>query len=350
MQEDENPSRREHPREELTARSAAALRRAGARAEDAELVARSLVSADARGIHSHGLLRLPLYLSAIEAGGIDPAARPTVLREAGATAVVDAGSGFGQVAVQEAVRIASRLAGRHGVSSVAVQRNTHYGAGAYWTEQLARAGTAAILASTTGASVAPYGSGTPLIGTNPITVSFPASERPITADLATSAGAYGRVVSAAASASELPEGWAIDGSGRPTTDARAVLEGGALAPFGGHKGSALAVLVELLAGAAGGGRFAHETVDLWQDPGSRVDTGALLIAIDLRVLRGDDEAERRATGFRERLTSLPPAPGFGRVLAPGDPEHLAEQENGERVMLPLHIDAMLRETLGEETS
>lgn len=348
MGEDEISGYRAYPREGITLRSAAALRRAGARPDDADLVARSLVSADARGIHSHGLMRLPLYLSAINAGGIDPVARPVLSRETGATAVIDGRSGFGQVTIQKAVRVASRLASRHGVSSVAVERNTHYGAGAYWTEQLARAGSAAILTSTTGVSVAPYGSGTPLIGTNPLTISFPTGDRPVTADMATSAGAYGRVVSAAASATDLPEGWAVDRMGRPTTDARDVLDGGALTPFGAHKGSALAVLVELLAGAAGGGRFAHETVDLWQDPGSRVGTGALLIAIDLRVLRGDDGAERRAAGFREELTSLTPAPGFDRVLAPGDPEHLAEEENGDRVAIPLHIDAMLREAFEGE--
>ena len=334
---------RRYPREELWSLAAESLAAVGAPFEEADFVAATLVSADARGIHSHGLLRLPLYVESVEAGGIVPGAPLRWVREEGATAVLDGGSGFGQVIMQEAVDKARTLARRYGTATVAVNHSTHYGVGAYWTDQLARDGLIGILVGTTGKSVAPYGSAEKFIGTNPLSMSFPTGGRPITADMATSAGAYGKLVEAAGAGRDVPEGWAVDADGVPTTDASAAVAG-ALIPFGGHKGSAVAVLVELLAGAGGGGNFAHESVDIWTDRSAQIGAGALLIAIDLERLHGDQTALDRAAGFRDDLTGLRPARGTERVLAPGDPEQLKDDANGTSVSIPRHIDDALRAT------
>ncbi|GAA4396447.1 Ldh family oxidoreductase [Tsukamurella soli] len=334
---------RRYPREELQALAAESLAAVGAPPDEAEFVAATLVSADARGIHSHGLLRLPLYVESVEAGGIVAGASLRWAREVGATAVLDGGSGFGQVIMQAAVDKARDLAGRYGTATVAVQRGTHYGVGAYWTDQLARDGMIGILVSTTGNSVAPHGSADKFIGTNPLSISFPTGGRPVTADMATSAGAYGKLVDAAGAGREIPAGWAVDHDGVPTTDANAAVAG-ALIPFGGHKGSAIAVLVELLAGAGGGGNFAYESVDIWNDRSSQIGAGALLIAIDLETLHGDRTALDRAASFRADLTGLRPAKGTDRVLAPGDPEQITDDANGADVTIPAHIDDALRAT------
>lgn len=334
---------RTHPRDELRALAAESLAAVGAPAEEAEFVAATLVSADARGIHSHGLLRLPLYVESVEAGGIVPGAAMRWVREEGATAVLDGGSGFGQVIMREAIAKAGELARRYGTATVAVNHSTHYGVAAYWTDQLARDGLVAILVGTTGQSVAPHGSAERFIGTNPLSISFPTGGRPITADMATSAGAYGKLVEAAGAGRDIPAGWAVDSEGVPTTDASAAVSG-ALIPFGGHKGSAVAVLIELLAGAGGAGNFAHESVDIWNDRSSKIGAGALLIAIDLEVLHGDRTAQDRAAAFRDDLTGLRAAKGTDRVLAPGDPEQLKDDANGVNVTLPAHIDDALRAT------
>ena len=334
---------RSYPREELQTLASESLVAVGAPPGEAEFVAATLVSADARGIHSHGLLRLPLYVESVEAGGIVPAAQMRWVREEGATAVLDGGSGFGQVIMREAVVKVRSLARRYGTATVAVNHSTHYGVAAYWTDQLARDGLVAILVGTTGKSVAPYGSAEKFIGTNPLSISFPTGGRPITADMATSAGAYGKLVEAAGAGRAIPEGWAVDAEGVPTTDASAAVAG-ALVPFGGHKGSAVAVLVELLAGAGGGGNFAHESVDIWADRSSQIGAGALLIAVDLEVLHGDRTALERAAGFRDDLTALRPARGADRVLAPGDPEQIRDDANGATVTIPAHIDDALRAT------
>jgi len=320
--------------------AASALEAVGATNEEAWIVARSLVAADARGIHSHGLLRLPLYIEAVERGGIVADAPMTWTVEHGATAALDAASGFGQVAMHRAVAKAEEIVRAQGAAVVSVANNTHYGAGGYWTDRLAETGLVAILVATTGVAVAPFGSAQKFIGTNPLSISFPTGERPVTADLATSAGAYGKIVQAAGEGSPIPEGWAIDAVGNPTTRPEDALAG-SLLPFGGPKGSALAVLIELLAGAAAGGRFAHETVDIWVDPASRMGTGALLIAFDPASLHGDDLPVRRAQAFRERLRGLEPAPGFRGVVAPGDLEASAAASAATEVALPRNVDEAL---------
>lgn len=325
------------------------LVRSGVPRQNATVIAESLVSADARRIHSHGLLRLPLYVEAVEGGGINADPPMEWVRQTGSTAVLDAGSGFGQVAMGLAVDKATELADEFGVAVVAVRNSTHYGAGAFWTDQLAHRGLVSILVSTTGLSVAPFASAEQFIGTNPLSISFPTGADPITADLATSAGAYGKIVQAAGAGTEIPPGWAIDESGHPTTDASAALAG-SLLPFGGAKGSAIAVLVELLAGAAAGGRFAHETVDIWADRSSNMGTGALLLVFDPVLLQGSDEPLDRAARFREDLRNLRPANGFEAVRAPGDIEATAAAAARETVALPDHVAAGLDALAAQQLS
>lgn len=312
----------------------------GVQREHAALVAESLVAADARGVHSHGLLRLPVYVEAIERGGISADPPMEWVRQTGAMALLDAGSGLGQVAMGLATTRAGELAAEFGIGSVAVRKSTHYGAGAYWTDTLAKRGLIALLVSTTGPSVAPFGSAEEFIGTNPLSISFPTGADPITADLATSAGAFGKIVQAAGEEVRIPPGWAIDKEGRATTSASAALEG-SLLPFGGAKGSAIAVLIELLAGAATGGRFAHETVDIWADRSSKMATGALLVAIDPVNLQGSDEPLDRAARFREDLRNLQPASGFDAVRAPGDLEAESAASARGLIHLPRHVAAEL---------
>lgn len=321
---------------ELTNLAVAILTSVGATVREATIVAESLIAADARGIHSHGLMRLPVYIEAVEQGGIVADAPIKWRTESGATHRLDAASGFGQVAMSCAVERATELARDHGVAVIAVENSTHYGAGAYWTDQLADCGLVAFLVSTTGAAVAPFGSSQKLLGTNPLSISFPTGEQPVTADMATSAGAYGKIVNAVGAGDPIPDGWAIDAAGNPTTDAEEALKG-SLLPFGGPKGSALAVMIELLAGAAGGGRFAHQTVDIWADRSSRMGTGALLLAFDPCSLHDSDAPIRRAQEFRDDLRSLEPAPGFAAVLAPGDLEAGAAERSGQDISLPVHV-------------
>ena len=145
------------PPDDLLSLASHLLEHSGVRADDASLIARSLLAADRAGIYSHGLLRLPLYLEAVSAGGIDPISRPSVVRRVGGTAVLDGEGAFGQVVMQRAVDLATEAAREHGIAAVAVQGSTHFGAGRFWTDQLAERGLAAVLTSSTGPVAAPFG-------------------------------------------------------------------------------------------------------------------------------------------------------------------------------------------------
>lgn len=323
---------------EVLRRAAADMLRAvGVPDADADLVATSLVEADRRGTHSHGVLRLPLYVEAVRSGGIVPDPEMRWVREHGATAVLDAAGGFGQVATARAVDKAREIAARHATAVVAVHGSSHYGAGAYWTNQLAGDGLVALLVSTTGASVAPFGGAEKLLGTNPLTISFPTGDdEPVVLDMATSNGAYGRIVAAGKEGHPIPEGWAVDAAGAPTTDPHAALAG-ALLPFGGHKGSSLAILLELLAGPLAGGNMAAETTDMWVDPSYRMGTGHLLWVVDPVGLHGDAAAIGRAAGFQRRLRETTPAQGVREVFSPGDVEQRNAAAHTERVPVPASV-------------
>jgi LDH2 family malate/lactate/ureidoglycolate dehydrogenase len=300
--------------------AAAVLAAVGCPAPEAERVAECLVEADARGLDSHGLLRLPLYAAAVEAGGIVPGANMSWVHERGATATLDAAFGFGHTAVELAIGKAAALASSHGCAVVGVRRSTHFGIAAPWVERLAQRGFVAMVLSNTGPSMAPYGSCEPLLGTNPIAIGMPVDDRlPIVLDMATSAGAYGRVVSAAASGAAIPEGWALDSLGRPTTSAPAALDG-VLLPFGAHKGSGLAIIIELLAAALPGALLIHQITDIWADPAARMGTGHVVIAIDPEAVAGPGVFASRATRLVARITTARPAVGHPAVRLPGDLE------------------------------
>lgn len=298
----------------------AILEAVGCPVGEAIRVAECLVEADARGLDSHGLLRLPLYVTAVEAGGIVPGAAMSWVHEHGATGTLDAGFGFGHTAIDKAITRAGELAATHGCAAVGVRRSTHFGMAAPWVERLAERGIVAILVSNTGPSMAPYGSAEPLLGTNPVCVGIPVDGHPpVVLDMATSAGAYGKVVSAAARGEEIPDEWALDAAGRPTTDARAALDG-VLLPFGAHKGSGLAIIIELLAAALPGALLSHEITDIWVDPASRMGTGHLVIAIHPESLAGAGVFESRVADFVARIASAAPANGHSAVQLPGEVE------------------------------
>ncbi|PFG39414.1 malate dehydrogenase (NAD) /L-sulfolactate dehydrogenase [Georgenia soli] len=325
----------------------AALAAVGVPQAHAQLTSRSLVAADSRGISSHGLLRLPLYIEAIRAGGIN--ATPTLTWSAGsaAVAVLDADGALGQVAMSAAVDRVAALASQSGVGAVAVQNSTHYGAGAYWSDRLVAEGMIGIVTSTTGPTVTPFGGSQKLLGTNPLTVAAPSvGAVPLTLDMATSNGAYGKVVAARNEGTEIPAGWAVDKDGRPTVDPAAALAG-ALLPFGGVKGSGLAVLLEALSASLTEAAFAFETEDIWVNRSSRMNTGHLVLALDTAAFTGRDHTERRVAHLQQRIRGSA-GPGQS-ALAPGDAERAtAARHEGHVPLAPTTVELLdeLAQSLG----
>ena len=288
------------------------LEAAGAPADAAGVVAESLVLSNLKGVDSHGLVRVEQYLGEIESAWIVPSARPSVHEQEGRIHV-DACRGFGQVAAREAAQLAAGRAREEGIAFVTVANVGHVGRLGETVERAAAGGCLALAVCNTGPAggrVAPYGGRSALFGTNPIAFAVPtASGPPIVADFSTSVTAEGRVRLAHQNGQRVPPGWIVDAAGNPTDDPAALYEGGAILPAGGHKGSALGLLAEILGGLVAGAGCAA----LGTDPGN----GLALLTLH--------PAPEGVDALVEAVRAVPPAPGFDRVRAPGDPEAETEQ-------------------------
>ena len=296
----------------------------GTSAQVAAILARNCASAERDGAHSHGVFRMPGYLSTLASGWVDGKAAPQVTDVASGYVRVDACNGFAQPALEAARGLLVEKARSAGIALLAIHNSHHFAA--LWpdVEPFAEEGLVALSVVNSMTCVVPHGADRPLFGTNPIAFAAPRADgAPIVFDLATSAIAHGDVQIAARKGERLPPGMGVDGLGQPTQDPKAILEGGALLPFGGHKGSALSMMVELLAAALTGGNFSFEFD--WSDhPGARTPwTGQLLIVIDPSKTGGQAFAERS-----QELVRQMHAAGLRRL--PGDRRHRtrakAEQE------------------------
>ncbi len=222
------------------------LKKLGASEEDCELVAEATIDADLKGFTSHGLGRFPQYLISIDAGTINLKDNITIEKETPAIALINGNSGFGQAVSYKAMQIAIKKAKEVGIGCVGVHNSNHFGVTGFYSDLALRENLIGIVIANTDPAIAPLGASEPLLGTNPVAIGIP-SESYITVDMATSATARGKIIESKRKGLELPDGWALDKDGNPTNDAEAALEGSIL-PFGGFKGYALAIMIEILTG------------------------------------------------------------------------------------------------------
>jgi LDH2 family malate/lactate/ureidoglycolate dehydrogenase len=308
--------------------SSAILRAAGASTSNAARVAEALVEANLAGHDSHGVQTIPGYVRSVREGLIVPDAEPRLLRETPVTALVSGGWTFGQVGAGFATDCAIEKAKRNGVAAVGLVQVNHIGRLGEYSEMAARAGVIAMVvaggfAEETGQAV-PYGGAKPALGTNPISFGFPAGHRdPMLVDFATTAIAAGKVSLARAKGLPVPEGALVDRSGRPTTDPNAYFEGGALLPFGGHKGYALSMAVELLGRVLTGSESYQES---GRGGAYFARSGTMIVAIDPAAFGEAHDYRQRADATIDRIKAVPPATGAREVLIPGEPEHRAREE------------------------
>ncbi len=265
---------------EATTLATAALARCGAAEANASSVARALVGAEADGLRGHGLSRVPSYGAQVRTGKVAGHAVVGVTRPRPAIVAIDAAHGFAYPALDAAVAHLPEIARAQGLAAAPIRRSHHCGAAGRPVEALAAEGLVAILFANTPAAMAPWGGSRPTFGTNPIAFACPLPGRaPIVVDLSTSAVARGAIVAAKARGEPIPAGWALDADGRPTTDPDAALAG-TMVPLGGAKGTALALVVELLAAGMTGARFAGEATSFLDAAGDPPGTGQLILAFD----------------------------------------------------------------------
>jgi (2R)-3-sulfolactate dehydrogenase (NADP+) len=272
----------------------AALTASRTSAENARSVAAALVGAEADGIKSHGLSRVPSYAGQALSGKVDGFAKPHISTPAAAALVIDARLGFAYPAIDIAIARLPPLCRSHGIAAAAINRSNHCGVAGLHVERLARSGLAALMFANTPPGIAPWGARRGLFGTNPIAFAAPARGRdPIVIDLSLSKIPRGRLLLAKQKAERIPEGWALDRDGHPTTDPEAAIQG-TMVPMGDAKGTALALMVEILAGGLTGARFAYESSSFFDTDGPAPETGQLIIALSPEALGGSDVTDRLA--------------------------------------------------------
>jgi delta1-piperideine-2-carboxylate reductase len=285
----------------------------------AAILARNCAGCERDGSHSHGIFRIPGYVSSLASGWVDGAAVPVVEDTGGAYIRVDARNGFTQPAFLAARGLLVERARKHGIALLAIRRSHHFSA--LWpdVEPLAEEGLVALSFVNSMSVVVPHGGSKALYGTNPIAFAAPRrDEPPFVFDMATSAIANGDVQIAAREGRLLPEGMGVDRDGRPTRDPKAILDGGALLAFGGHKGSTIALMVEILGAALTGGYFSGE-FDWSGFRGAQTPkTGQLFIVIDPE--RGGNEA---FAGRVSEICDLTRAAGQERL--PGDRRRIVRE-------------------------
>ena len=250
------------PATRLAALVEAIMRGAGCNAGEARTVAARLVDANCAGHESHGVIRVAKYLDWVRDGTLVPNAAPTLVADAPAFAIVDGQRGFGQVIGEYATRLGIAKAKDSGIAMIGLRNCGHLGRVGDWAEMAAHEGVVSLhFLNTSGAQrVAPFGGSDRRLSTNPISIGVPVDGgEPVIVDLTTSTVAEGKLMVAMNKGEQVPEGWIIDRDGAPTTDPRTFYDGGALLTIGAHKGSALSIVTDLLAGAVTTGRSSDPT-------------------------------------------------------------------------------------------
>jgi LDH2 family malate/lactate/ureidoglycolate dehydrogenase len=305
---------------QLNALAIAALRGLGVRAEDAASTARILVLGDLFGHHTHGVLRLESYGDRLAIGGIDVHGVPRIEEVAAALVKVDGANALGPVVGMAALDAATERASRFGIGMAFARASNHFGAISPYCWVAAERGFATIIGTNASVTIAPTGGREARLGNNPIAFGIPHPKGdPIILDMAMSVAARGKIREAIKRGERIPDTWAVDRAGKPTTDPKAAMDG-TLMPVGGYKGYGLALIVDLLAGLLSGATYLTHVVPWMEEPEKPQAIGHFFIAIDTGLLGGADEIARRLDDFAAILHATPPADPAQPVRLPGEKE------------------------------
>ena len=328
------------PSGKLTGFAAACLEKLGLAAADARLVAETLVESNLRGVDSHGVVRLPHYAKRLRNGTVKARPQISVRRTGPSTAVVEGDAGMGQLVAVRAMREAISLAKETGVGAAGARNSSHCGACAYFVELAAREGMAGIALTHTDSIMVPPGMKRIFLGSNPIAFGAPASGgEPLIIDMSTTHAAWGKVIVAREDGKPIPPDWGVDAQGKPTTDPREVV---GLAPSGGHKGYALALMVEVLCAQLMGLPFARHVTKMYGELDKPRNLGHFMLALDVARFTDPDRFRAQLDFLMREIRDEEPADPARPPLAPGDPERLsAERRRRDGVPLGHAVRAEL---------
>ncbi|MEZ4733935.1 MAG: Ldh family oxidoreductase [Caldilineaceae bacterium] len=313
-------------------------------AADALLLTETLVYADLSGVHSHGVLRVPEYVKKLVEGGVDPRGRPHIVRDSGACFVVDGGNSMGQIGAHFAMHTVLQRAQSIGLAAAAIRGSNHCGAMAYFASMALPHDMIGIATTNALPTMAPWGGAERILGINPLAVAIPtATELPVMYDAAFSGSSHGKIRIYQQKGLTLPEGWALDANGTPTTDPAVAIDG-LLAPIGGFKGTGLALITGILSSMLSGAAYGTELGSLTEGPLPGQD-GHFVAAIRIAAFEDVDRFKARMDAAIHQIHTCRRAPGVDRIYAPGEPEALS-RERYRREGIPLNAITLaeLRQT------
>lgn len=320
---------------------------AGVPADDAALIADTLVQADLWGHQSHGVLRLGWYLDRLRNGVMKPVTRPEFVVDAGAIAVIDGHDGIGHVLTRQAARDAVRRAKAHGIGAVGLRNSNHFGTCMYYTLMGAREGCVMMLMSNGGPAMAPWGGRRKIIGTNPWSVAAPAGRfAPFVMDMANTGVARGKIYLARQKRRPIPMGWAINAAGEPTSDPQEAIDG-IILPMAQHKGYAIAAAIDMMSGVLTGSGFLSAVHSPYKTT-EKSNCGHFMLAINIEAFQPLALFTERMERFVGEIKSVPPAKGFDEIFYPGEMEARNDAVNrSEGLAFPDDTLADLRRIAGE---
>ena len=313
---------------------------------DAKRVASCLLQADLRGVSSHGVGRVPIYIDRLRKGLINSTPAMKVERAMSVGARVDGDNGLGFLVGTKAMQLAIDIANEHGVGFVTAFHSNHFGMAASYLIQALDAGLAAFAFTNASPAMPIWGGRSPFLGTSPFAFVAPGGpdSPPVMLDMAMSVVARGKVRRAMQRGEPIPLGWALDRQGRPTTDAKAGYDGVVL-PVGGVKGSGLSLMLEVLAGVMSGANFGGEVRNQYFDFDAPANVGHCFIAMRPNLFMPMADYGRRMAELASRAKATEKAEGFDEILLPGEPEERIAARRG-RDGIPLDAQE-LRELVAE---
>jgi LDH2 family malate/lactate/ureidoglycolate dehydrogenase len=331
---------------ELERWTASVLEAAGAGPEQAGVTAECLADADRRGLDTHGVAILRMFLPRLASEAMDGRAHPRVERESAGSALIDGANGLGPFVARFASDLACRKASEAGAAAVGVRASNHFGAASVHANHCARAGCVAVIVSNSDPGMAPLGALRPVMGTNPLAVSGPAGARAdgLSLDMATSVVALGRVRAAARASRRIEPGWAQGADGRATSDPELAMQG-SLLPAAGHKGLGLAAAIDVLSGCLTGANVSPVVPGDPEDPRPQ-NVGHLVIALDVAAFAGMDSYAASFDLLADHLHGAERAPGVPEFMLPGEPEGRRAAERRAGIPLDPGTAGMLTD-LGE---
>ena len=313
------------PADELRLLVTNIFRRVGMDEADSALLADSLVFADLRGVNSHGVLRVPEYVEKLTVKGVNPQGKPHVVRSFGGCLVVDGDNSMGQIGMHFAMAQVVQRAEEHGIAAAAIRGSNHSGAMAYFAIQALPHDMIGIATTNALPTMAPWGGAEKIVGINPLGVAIPAKdELPIVHDAAFSGSSHGKIRIYQQKGLDIPEGWALDKDGNPTTDAAAAIDG-LLRPIGEFKGVSLALIMGILSSMLSGAAYGLELGNMVDGPKAGLD-GHFVAAMKVAAFEDVEVFKARVDQAIRELHAVRKASGFDRTYAPGELEQLREQE------------------------